>query len=135
MDTQERYAVYHAHDPFAMVAPQAAHWYADRSRHYTHVADVVAPHAQVFALTNHIDHPWTSNPEVVWHTTASPVRSTSVGDVIVSQESGQAWMVLSIGLQELSPENELHTAEDGRQDTLQPPVERRATHDHDNDAR
>src|SRR5260221_10613208 len=109
MDIQERYAVYHANDLFAMITPQTAHWYADRSRHYTHVADVVAPHAQVFALTNHIDHPWTSNPEVVWHITASAVRSTSVGDVIVSQESGRAWLVMPVGLQELSPEDELRT--------------------------
>ncbi len=135
MDTQKRYAVYHAHDPFAMVAPQAAHWFRERSRHYTHVADVEAPLEQVFALTNHIDHPWTSNPEVVWHSTASPLRSTSVGDVIVSQESGQAWLVLSLGLQELSPENELHTGDGAIQDTLHPPVERRAAHGHDNDER
>jgi len=135
MDTQKRYAVYHAHDLFAMITPQAAHWYADRSRHYTHVADVVAPLEQVFALTNHIDHPWTSNPEVVWHITASPLRSTSVGDVIVSQESRQAWLVMPIGLQELAPENELRTGDDTIQDTLQPPVERRAAHDHDNDER
>ena len=88
MDMQERYAVYHANDPFAMVTPQAARWYADRPRHYTHGADVEAPLEQVFALTNHIDRPWTSNPQVIWHTTATRVRSTSVGDVIVSQESG-----------------------------------------------
>jgi len=135
MDIQERYAVYHAHDPFAMVTPQAAHWYADRSRHYTHVADVVAPLEQVFALTNHIDHPWTSNPEVVWHSTVSLVRSTSVGDVIVSPESGQAWLVMPIGLQELAPENELRTGDGAIQDMLQPPVERRAAHDHDSDER
>ena len=135
MHTQERYAVYHAHDPFAMVAPQAAHWFREQSRHYTHVADVEAPLEQVFALTNHIDHPWTSNPEVVWHSTAEAVRSTSVGDVIVSQESGQAWLVLSTGLQELAPENELRTGDGAIQDTLQLPVERRAAHEHDSDER
>ena len=119
MDIQERYAVYHANDLFAIITPQAAHWFRDRSRYYTHVADVVASLEQVFALTNHIDHPWTSNPQVVWHTTAAPVRSTSVGDVIVSLESGQAWLVMPIGLQELAAESELGTGEGWRADTPQ----------------
>jgi hypothetical protein len=123
MNTQERYAVYHANDPLAVVAPQAARWYADRSRHYTHVADVVAPLEQVFTLTNHIDRPWTSNPQVIWYTTASPVRSTSVGDVIVSQESGRAWLVMPVGLQELAPESELGTGEGRRADPPQAPTD------------
>ena len=72
---------------------------------------------------------------MVWHSTASAVRSTSVGDVIVSQKSGRAWLVLSIGLQELAPENELRTGDGTILDTLHPPVERRAAHGHDNDAR
>jgi len=105
MNRHERYAVYHANDLYEMVAPQARHWLRDRSRHYTHVADVEAPLGQVFALTNHIDHSWTSNPQVVWSTTDAPVRSTSVGDVIVSQQSGQAWLVMPAGLQELAAEN------------------------------
>src|SRR5260221_14642967 len=109
METQERYAVYHANDLHAMVVPRAAHWFTDRSRHYTHVADVEAPLAQVFALTNHIDHSWTSNPQVVWSTTAEAVRSTSVGDVIVSQQSGLARLVMPAGLQELAAENGLGT--------------------------
>jgi hypothetical protein len=88
-EQQERYAVYHATDLYAMIAPQPEHWHTDRSRHYTHVADVEAQLEQVFALTNHIDHSWTENLEVVWHT-AAPVRSTSVGDVIISQQSGRA---------------------------------------------
>ncbi len=72
---------------------------------------------------------------MVWHSTASAVRSTSVGDVIVSLESGQAWLVMPIGLQELSPENELRTGDGAIQDTLQPPAERRAAHEHDSDER
>ena len=101
MNMQERYAVYHANDPHAMIAPQAEHWYNDRSRHYTHVADVVAPLGQVFALTNHIDRPWTNNLDVVWHI-AAPVRSTSVGDVILSRETGQAWLVIPSDLREIT---------------------------------
>ena len=97
----QRYAVYHAKDLSVMAEPQATRWHEDRSRYYTHVADVAAPLAQVFALTNHIDHSWTSNPEVVWRTTEIPLRSTSVGDVILSYKSGQAWLVMPVDLQEL----------------------------------
>jgi len=123
METQERYAVYHANDLHAMVVPRAAHWFRDRSRHYTHVADVEAPLAQVFALTNHIDHSWTSNPQVVWHTTAAPVRSTSVGDVIISLQSGRAWLVMPIGLLELAVDDELGTEEGRGEDMLPPSTE------------
>ena len=118
-EKQERFAVYHANDLHAMIAPQADHWLTDRSRHYTHVADVEAPLGQVFALTNHIDRPWTDNPEVVWHT-AAQVRSTSVGDVILSGENGQAWLVMPAGLQELKPEHDPPTRKGGRRDTAQP---------------
>jgi hypothetical protein len=113
MHTHQRYAVYHANDLLAMITPQASSWYEDRSSNYTHVADVVAPLEQVFALTNHIDHAWTSNPEVVWHATDAPLRSSSVGDVIVAYESGQAWLVLPIGLQELPSDNGTSAANAG----------------------
>jgi hypothetical protein len=119
MDKQERYGVYHANDLHAMIAPQADHWLTDRSRHYTHVADVEAPLAQVFALTNHIDRPWTENPEVVWHT-AAPVRSTSVGDVILSEASGRAWLVMPFGLQELAADHDPTPGEGERRDRAQP---------------
>ncbi|HET8852716.1 MAG TPA: hypothetical protein VFN02_09325 [Ktedonobacteraceae bacterium] len=113
MHTHPRYAVYHANDLLAMAVPHASHWYEDRSRSYIHVADVVAPLEQVFTLTNHINHSWTSNPEVVWHITTAPLRSTSAGDVIVSCESGQAWLVMPIGLQELPPDNGTPAGDDG----------------------
>ncbi len=113
MHTHQRYAVYHANDLLEMVVPQASHWSEDRTRYYTHVADVVAPLEQVFALTNSIDHSWTSNPEVVWHATDAPLRSTSVGDLFMSCESGQAWLVLPIGLQELPPDNGAPAGNDG----------------------
>ena len=102
MNDSQRYAVYHANDVLEINLPPAMRWYADKSSYYTHVADVVAPLEQIFTLTNHIDHPWTDNPEVVWLAT-SRIRSTSVGDVIVSSESGKAWLVMPIGLQELPP--------------------------------
>ena len=119
IDKQGRYGVYHANDLLAMIAAQPDHWYTEQCRHYTHVADVKAPLGQVFALTNHIDHSWTDNPEVVWHT-AAPVRSTSVGDVIVSLQSGQAWLVMPFGLQELAADHDLPAGEDEGRDTAQP---------------
>jgi len=115
MHDNQRFAVYHANDVFEMALPPAARWYADRSRYYTHVADVVAPLEQVFALTNHIDHSWTDNPAVVWHITIR-VRSTSVGDIIVSRESGRAWLVMPVGLQELTLANGIHAGDEGTTD-------------------
>ena len=119
MSSKERYSVYHANDLHAMIAPQGEHWHTGRSSHYTHVADVEAPLGQVFTLTNHIDHPWTDNPEVVWHI-AAPVRSTSVGDVIVSLQSSQAWLVMPFGLQELAPDHDSAAGEGERRDRTQP---------------
>jgi hypothetical protein len=98
----QRYSVYQAKDMLETHLPPAMRWYADKTLYFTHVADVVAPLEQVFTLTNHIDHPWTDNQEVVWLAT-SRIRSTSVGDVIVSSESGQAWLVMPVGLHELPP--------------------------------
>lgn len=102
MNDSQRYAVYHANDVLETNLPPAMRWYADKSSYFTHVADIVAPLEQVFTLTNHIDHPWTGNPEVVWLAT-SRIRSTSVGDIIVSCESGQVWLVMPVGVQELPP--------------------------------
>ena len=107
MNDTQRYAVYHANYVLETHLPPAMRWYADKSMYYTHVADVVAPLEQIFTLTNHIDHPWTDNPEVVWLAT-SRIRSTSVGDIIVSSESGQAWLIMPIGLQELPPLQGMH---------------------------
>jgi hypothetical protein len=102
MNDTQRYAVYHANDVLEVNLPPAMRWYTDKSSYYTHIADVEAPLEQIFTLTNHIDHPWTDNPEVVWLAT-SRIRSTSVGDIFVSSESGQVWLVMPVGLQELPP--------------------------------
>jgi len=107
MNESQRYAVYHANDVLEANLPPVMRWYADKSMYYTHVADMVVPLEQIFALTNHIDHPWTDNPGVVWLAT-SRIRSTSVGDIIVSCESGQAWLVMPVGLQELPPLQGMH---------------------------
>ena len=103
-----QYAVYHAHDPWAMLTPRADRWLVDRALHYRHVAEVQAPLERIFALTNHNECSWTSHQEVIWHATDAPVRSTSVGDVILARETGQAWLVMPCELREIisSPQRE-----------------------------
>jgi hypothetical protein len=101
-DSQRQYAVYHARDPWAMVEPREDRWLVNRDLHYRHVALVSAPLERVFALTNHVDEQgWTHNLEIVWHATDAPVRSTSVGDVILCLQTNQAWLVMPIGFKEI----------------------------------
>jgi hypothetical protein len=86
-----------------MVEPKAARWLENCALHYRHVATVDAPLERVFALTNHFEEDsWTTHQEVVWHATDAPVRSTSVGDVIVSRDTGQAWLVMPFELREIT---------------------------------
>jgi hypothetical protein len=97
-----RYAVYHALDPMQMILCDATRWVANRDTHYRHVAEVDIPSEegplnQIFRLTNHFDEAWTRNSEVAWFATDPPVRSTSVGDVIVCEHTEQAWMVIPYG--------------------------------------
>lgn len=103
-----RYVVYHALALMQMVVPDPSLWSADRDRHYRHVADVEAnvedkPLEQVFRLTNHMDdnHSWTENAAVIWHDSSRPLRSTSVGDVITDEVTGDIWMVASLGWKRL----------------------------------
>jgi hypothetical protein len=66
---------------------------------YTRVADVeVADLESVFNVTNHIDHSWTENDEVVALFSQRP-RSTSVGDVVVDS-AGNKFFVDSFGFKE-----------------------------------
>ncbi len=99
------YAVYHARDIWAMLSPHADRWLDNQALNYRHVADVEAYQLdQVFALTNHQEEEsWTSHREIVWHASDAPVRSTSVGDVIVSSQTGQAWLVMPAGFREIIP--------------------------------
>jgi hypothetical protein len=106
--TSSRYAVYHALDLLQMVFFDPAQWATDRDSHYRRVAEVEVspedPLNRIFRLTNHFDKKaWVANPEVVWFATHVPIRSTSVGDVIVSEQTGQEWMVLPNGFEPLSP--------------------------------
>ena len=98
------YAVYHAHDPWAMLFPREDRWLHNQALNYRHVADMQADELeQVFALTNHQEESWTSHPEITWHATDTLVRSTSVGDVIVSMQTEQAWLVMSAGFSAILP--------------------------------
>ena len=102
LDPKQRYAVYHARNIWAMVDPCRDDWTENRALHYTHVADIEAPIQNVFSLSNHHEgRDWTQNPEVIWYNTSAPVRSTSVGDVILSYQTGQAWLIMASWLQEI----------------------------------
>lgn len=98
-----RYDVYHATNLLQMMFHDAAQWRHDRAAHYRRVAEVLVeasdkPLERIFRLTNHLDeHPWTQNPEVVWYDPTRPIRSTSVGDVVVQIATGETWMVLPFG--------------------------------------
>ena len=97
-DSQQRFAVYHARDPWAMLFPAEDGWLSDPALHFRYVAEVQAEQLeQVFALTNHQETSWTRHPAIIWHATDGPVRSTSVGDVIVNTQTGQAWLVMPSG--------------------------------------
>src|SRR5260370_34638988 len=96
--SQQRFAVYHARDIWAMLSPHKDRWLLNQALHYRHVADVQAQQLeQVFTLTNHQEDNWTSRAQIIWHATDAPVRLTSIGDVIVSSQTGQVWLVLPAG--------------------------------------
>ena len=56
---------------------------------------------RVFDLTNHIDHAWPENPEVIVAPDVNPahLRSTSVGDVIAGADG--TFVIAPIGFQPL----------------------------------
>ncbi len=102
-DAGQRYEVYHARDVWAMVSPHEDRWLHHQALHFRPVADVQEAHQleHVFALTNHQEETWTSHQEIMWHATDAPIRSTSIGDVIVSSQTGQAWLVMPSGFSEI----------------------------------
>lgn len=97
LSRQPHCLVYHATDPLAMINPKAERWLVDRIFHYRLVAEVAAPLERIYALTNHTTCDWTSRREVVWHLPDTPLRSTSVGDVVFCCTTGEAWLVMSRG--------------------------------------
>jgi hypothetical protein len=75
---------------------------AERGQWFREVAIVRAKGVnsleEVFALTNHVDFSWHKNPQVLW-SAIGRLRSTSVGDIIVSIASDFAWVVYHHGMQ------------------------------------
>src|ERR1043165_1414191 len=66
---------------------------------FRQVAVIDAPDVRaVFGLSNHIDRSWTENPEVVALPVGTQLRSTSVGDCIVNEETLDAWTIDGMGL-------------------------------------
>jgi hypothetical protein len=121
--THPLYAVFHANDLMTRTQPDHEWWSAKQNgdHRYQLVAIVEAPLEEVFQLTNHIDHAWWDNPQILW----SPVtgqreaandmialfppsllaeqqpRSTSTGDIIVACQTKRAWLVMPVGFQEI----------------------------------
>jgi hypothetical protein len=54
---------------------------------------------EVFQLTNHIDHSWTENEGVF--ALMERVRSTSVGDVVMENESGNLFVCAGCGWEQV----------------------------------
>ena len=96
------YEIYHATDIMAMLHPDPQAWLANRDRHYQHVANIQTQLEWVFFMTQHTDgRNWTKHPEVSWVTPNASPRSTSVGDVIYSPETHQAWLIGHADLEEI----------------------------------
>jgi hypothetical protein len=78
------FKVYHS-DPPAFMGNDASAL-ADFPRGFIHVANVEARNLdELFQKTNHIDSNWTLNPGVELARGVVKARSTSVGDVVVSE--------------------------------------------------
>ena len=117
------YDLYHNLDP-NLLDPERSGllWFLQRDKYFSRVAKIHAPLSRIFELSNHIldEEDWATNAEVVWHV-LSPLRSTGVGDVIVTANPPfsprgcrsriasarvqlvplLAWLVTRVGLKEL----------------------------------
>lgn len=93
---------YHNTDPATMFLPQPRLWDSPECEtRYRLVALVQAASLEeVYRLTNHLDRDWRENAAVK-AVAVPPPRSTSVGDVIVHTEDGQAWLVQPTGFTSL----------------------------------
>lgn len=75
---------------------------AARAGLYREVAHVECENIhQVFPITNHIDHDWTTNEGVILH--AERCRSTSVGDLVLAAD-GELHVCASSGWRQLGAE-------------------------------
>ena len=103
--TTNLFSVWHREQPsFSRLDPGAIAETAAFPVGFMKVATVACVDIEdVFRATNHIDRPWTENPEVVALPVGNRVRSTSVGDVIVASATGEAWVVDAFGMSVLPP--------------------------------
>lgn len=98
MKTGKKYKVYHSRNEEELFTARSELW-KEADQNYRLVAEVEASSlAEVYHLTNHIERDWRENAGVSpsWD---EPVRSTSVGDVIVQGET--AWLVTAYGFVEI----------------------------------
>jgi hypothetical protein len=79
-----QFKIYHADAPTFMDNGRST--LTDFPRGFTHVATVEAANlSEVFEKTNHIDSDWSLNEGVQLARGVNHVRSTSVGDVVVTE--------------------------------------------------
>ena len=106
-----KYKVYHA------INPDFGHVVKGKEKKFPndfkHVATVDCENLEhVFQVTNHIDHSWTENSEVVCLYNKNP-RSTSVGDIITG-EFGGCWRCEMAGWKDMyAAENDTCNDSDG----------------------
>lgn len=108
------FQVYHSTDLAAMhdLTLGEQRWKgSEREQWFREVAILKVSHLEhqleeVFQLTNHIEGNWTRHREVVWVQVTGPLRSTSVGDIVVSLLSGTAWTVRNMGFQVIEQASE-----------------------------
>jgi hypothetical protein len=66
----------------------------------------LSPLEEAFRLTNHLERrKWQYNREVLWFEADVPLRSTSVGDIVVSLASGTVWIVDGAGFRPITEQN------------------------------
>lgn len=88
-----KYTVYHATNPTFGVPN------LPETPFFEKVAEVNAVNIEdAYRLTNNIDRDWTKNHGV--KAVRKGLRSTSVGDIIIDQESGKAWRCENAGWKE-----------------------------------
>ena len=76
------------------------------SNDYKLIAEIRSENlADTFRITNHIDHNWKNNEEVIKTYVANP-RSTSVGDII-EDENGTFYYCATVGWEEIKAMEEV----------------------------
>ena len=91
-----KFTVYHAR---RQIFSFSGEHLAFNGKNFEEVATVECKDLEhVFQVTNHNDHDWTTNKEVL--SCNATVRSTSVGDIVVDSD-GKKWIVMGCGWKEI----------------------------------